>query len=92
MGEIPGGVGDRVTGLKVIDDVVDINRVGLGQRLAVVRVGPEVIDVGGVAALDVRTELLVDRVGKVRLLIRLEKKSAKPNARNDWTSESVAHL
>src|SRR5262249_38113556 len=40
--EVPRRIGDRVTGLKIVEDVVDELRIGLGRRAAVVAVDKDV--------------------------------------------------
>src|ERR1022692_2456693 len=67
---MPGGVRRGIPGLEIIDHVVDIDRAGLGQRLAIVRIDPEIADVRSIGPLDVRTELLIDGIGNDTVLNR----------------------
>jgi len=66
----PGGVAGGIAAHKVVNDIIDINRVGLGQRLAIVGVGPDVADPRGVGAFHMGAKLLFDRIGNNRILHR----------------------
>ena len=70
MGEDPARVGRGIGGLVVVDDVVDVLGVGLGQGLAVVRIDPEVAVEGIGADLHMGAELLADGVGNDAVLNR----------------------
>jgi len=63
MAKHTSGIGDSIGSLVVVHYVVDVLRVGLGERLAVVPADPEIAVVGGLVAFDVCTELLADGEG-----------------------------
>ena len=58
MAKHTSGIGDSIGGLVVIHYIVDVLRVGLGERLPVVPAHPEIAVVGGLVTFDVCTELL----------------------------------
>jgi hypothetical protein len=63
MAKHTSGIGDSIGSLVVVHYVVDVLRVCLGERLAVVPAHPEIAVVGGLVAFDVCTELLANREG-----------------------------
>ena len=68
VAEIAGGVRRGVAGGVIIDHVIDINGAGLGEGLAVVRIDPEIAHKTRIGPLNMRAELLVDRIGNDAVL------------------------
>ena len=68
MGKDSARVGRGIGRLKVVDDVVNVLGVGFGQGLTVVRADPEIAVEGVGADLDVRAELLADRISNDAVL------------------------
>jgi hypothetical protein len=63
MAKHTSSVGDSIGGLVVIHYIVDILRVGLRERLAVVPARPEIAVVGSLVTFNMCTELLANREG-----------------------------
>jgi hypothetical protein len=63
MAEHTSSIGDSIRGLVVVYYIVDVLRVGLGERLTVVPAHPEIAVVGSLLAFNMCTELLANREG-----------------------------
>lgn len=63
MAKHTSSIGDSIGGLVVVHYIVDVLRVGLGERLAVVPAHPEIAVVGSLIAFNMCTELLANREG-----------------------------
>ena len=63
MAKHTSSIGNSIGGLVVVHYIVDVLRVGLGERLAVVPAHPEIAVVGSLIAFNMCTELLANWEG-----------------------------